>query len=444
MTRIILWATVAWIPLLMYYMNINEAKFKKNIALGVTFPKEGQTDEGVLKIISDYKKEMAAVCAGLVAAAVILMFIPMKSMMAVYMLWIDAAILLPFIPYVSANRKLKEYKAEKGWISEKHVVTVDTQALGQIRFPEPWKFVPPVIVSLIPAFFDPQGAFIYIMFALFCTLFGFSCRFLFRRKAEMVDANTELTQVLTRIRSANWGKLWLLTSWFMSASSIACFMAVRKPVISFVFMGVITAAVCWAAIHMEMKTRRLQEKLTAGSGTDWYVDEDDHWLFGILYSNPSDERLIVNNRIGLNSTVNIAKPAGKVLMALVVILFAAMPLFGVWMDRADAKPIVLKEENGIVSAASGFSEKKVQTEEIVSVELLEELPSNMSRRMGSAMEHLIEGSFTSEIGALTVQADPTVSPFILIETKDGKKYLFNTRDPSETRDFYENLLEITE
>ena len=62
-----------------------------------------------------------------------------------------------------------------------------------------------------------------------------------------------------------------------------------------------------AVVGLELRVRRLQEKLTADSGGDFYVDEDDHWIWGMFYYNPNDRRLIVNDRVGMNTSVNLAR-----------------------------------------------------------------------------------------------------------------------------------------
>ena len=44
MLNIILWLSIIWLAPLMCFVLANEAKFKKNIAVGVTLPYEGRHD----------------------------------------------------------------------------------------------------------------------------------------------------------------------------------------------------------------------------------------------------------------------------------------------------------------------------------------------------------------------------------------------------------------
>jgi len=60
-----LWMNLIWLPLLLYFMLRNEAKFKKNIAVGVTLPFEGRQHPDVLARLEQFKKQELLVCIGL-------------------------------------------------------------------------------------------------------------------------------------------------------------------------------------------------------------------------------------------------------------------------------------------------------------------------------------------------------------------------------------------
>ena len=56
-TKLILTASMIWLIPLMYYMNVNETKFKKNIVIGVTLPYEAREDTDVQLCLARFKKE---------------------------------------------------------------------------------------------------------------------------------------------------------------------------------------------------------------------------------------------------------------------------------------------------------------------------------------------------------------------------------------------------
>ena len=184
-----------------------------------------------------------------------------------------------------------------------------------------------------------------------------------------------------------------------------------------------------------MKTRRLQEKLTADSGGDWYVDDDDHWIGGVFYYNPDDSRFIINQRIGLNSSVNLAHPGGKIMTVLLVLMLLGMPLLGGFLDIGMTKEITLTMDDNKVVCTSGMGNYSVSREDISEVRVLEELPSDLRRRFGTATDTLLEGSYASEeIGTARLNLDPRQGPFLLIRTADGDVYLFGTRDGSQVKE----------
>ena len=56
--KILMWASICWIAPLMGYLLINNAKFKKNIAVGVTFMEEGKRDADVISRLNKYKNQV--------------------------------------------------------------------------------------------------------------------------------------------------------------------------------------------------------------------------------------------------------------------------------------------------------------------------------------------------------------------------------------------------
>ena len=433
----ILWGSVIWLPALMTWMNLNEAKFKKNIVLGVTLPADAHEDAEVNAVLQSFRKYAIAACGILTAAAVIAALLPGR-MMTVWTLWIDFVIVVPYIPYVLANRSLKELKRKRGWTAEPRIVYGETSA-EPLKYLD-WKlFIPPVLIALAPILIDRELTVMYVLNALMCALFAVLYRYAYREKAEMVDSDVSRTNALTRVRRYNWGKMWLITSYTMSLISILSGLMTEKPLIAILLVFGLCGVLCYEAVHLEMKTRRMQEKLTADSGTGWYVDEDDHWIGGLIYFNPDDKNSIINSRVGMNSSVNMARPLGKVMMGLMVLLIVGMPFFGIVMDDIGTSPIVLTVEEKQLHADSGMNHYTVSTEDIVSVELLDTLPEKMSRRWGTGMEHYIQGTFGSERGTLNVMCDPACAPYIYLETSNGKKYLFASREAAETEEIFRIL-----
>ena len=442
MMNIILWLSIIWLAPLMYFVLGNEISFKKNIAVGVTLPFEGRQDHQVLARLSRFKKELGVLCFLLLLLALPCMLVKgLARNMMLWFLWLDLCVFLPFIPYVRCNRELKRIKHERGWnINAGQTLTVDTTAVGTGRWLSPWLFLPPLLLCLLPLIFERTFWFVYLTDALCVVLFWLCYRYLYRNRAELVDENTELTLALTQVRRLNWAKLWLISAWFMVILNLCMWLFREKQGLMLTLVLVFSFLFCTAAIGIAFKTRRIQEKLTAESGQRWYRDEDDLWIGGVLYYNPNDSRLVVNDRVGLNSSFNLAKISGKVIYGLILLLLLAMPFTGVLIDGFGTKPPMLDVSETELISSRGSKEYVIPLENIESVELREKLPERLSRTFGTGMETLLEGNFSCpELGSLKLRLDPTCPPYILLKTTDGQTWLLGTRDETSTRTVYEKL-----
>ena len=434
---LILWLSMIWMPVMMYFILANETKFKKNLAVGVTFPQKGRTDEAVVETLKRFKTVELAICAGLIAAGVVCVIL--RAGYVLWFVWIDAVMVAPYVAYAVYNGKLKAIKRERGWsIPAVRTASISTASVD-VKWLSMWWFVPAVVLSLLPAAFDPFNWPMWVADAAVAALSFFGYRYLYRNRAEAVDENDALTQVLTRVRRRAWGQMWLICAWMMAFISLWIWL------VPMLFSGsswlevtgivVFAIGVTAAAISVEFRTRHVQEKLTASSGTDFYVDEDDKWIWGQLYYDPNDSRLIVNTRVGVNSTMNVAKPAGKVLLGVVVLLLVAMPLLGVWMENLATTPVKLEVTEDTLTACHGRTRYEIDMADIADVELVEQLPY-MTRTNGTAMDNVLKGWFTSPWGRTRVCLDPRTGPWLHIELTDGSHYLVGSDQAAAAQTAY--------
>lgn len=443
--NLVLWACVIWMPALFYFILRNEARFKKNISLGVTMPQEAREDKEVLTILTSFKKQVLIACVGVVICA--LPFIALSfgssigSSMTIWMIWIVLATVVPYVPYVRHHLQLKAIKEKRGWVKAQGDIRV--VAFSGIddgyKWLSPYAFIIPFVVALIPLVFEKTMTIVYLMDAGMVLLCWLGYRYLYRNKMEMVDENIAVTEALTRIRHRNWGKVWMLTAWFVAAINVFNMLFLKGAEIiaicGFVFLVV---AFMIFVFRIEFSTRRLQEKLTEESGVDFYVDEDDKWIWGMFYYNPQDSRLIINSRTGMNTTVNLAKPAGKMFMGLTVLLLLGLPFLGLWMDKLETTPVELELRNDVVVAIHTGDEYEIPVGDIAKIEFCAEKPK-ISRTAGTGMENVQKGLFSTPWGSAKVCLNPKVAPYIHIETVEGKHYLFGSSDDEQTEAVYEQV-----
>ena len=110
----VLWLSIVWIAPLICFLQVNEARFKKNIVVGVTLPFKAREDEAVKTVLKKYKMSMWTACGILMALAAAGWALAPESM-TLWLVWVDLCIILPYVPYVRTNSALKKLKIERGW-----------------------------------------------------------------------------------------------------------------------------------------------------------------------------------------------------------------------------------------------------------------------------------------------------------------------------------------
>lgn len=444
----VFWSIIAWavmLPVLpiVYFMQKNECKPKKNIIVGVTLPYEAQGDGEVLALLERYKREMKLICWIMLAAGLPSLFLrSFGAFLTVWMLWVEAICVIFFIPYVRCNKALRRLKEARCWRQREEVpqVVTDLQAAAEeIRWLSPWWFLPPFLIALIPLFFEPDVWWAWTVCAVMVPVFYLCYRWLYRNRAEVVDADSQRTMALTRIRRYNWGKFWLVMAWATGIFNALLWLTLNHVWLCMgmcLLYGLITVA---EAVSIELRVRRLQEKLTADSGRGYYVDDDDRWLWGAFYYNPDDCRVIVNARTGINATFNLAKRPGQIIALFLAAMMLALPLVGVWEMRMERAPVELEvTETELVGSYFG-GEWSVTLEDIAEIQVLPERPK-LRRVAGTGMENALTGQFSAEDwGRVTVCIDPRTGPWLLVTAEDGTLYLFGASEEGAAAEIAEAI-----
>lgn len=433
---------------ILYGIARNSARRQKGLLFGVTVPETALELPQVQVIIRRFKRE-----TDLLALAMVVVYIPLfflRTMWLLASIWIVlfyAAITVPYLPYLKAHKQMKQLKKEQGWAVTPplRLRVVDTNA-SETSLPEPiglWTLIPPLAISLAPVFLPGQTAAlrgVVLSDALVIVVCWAAGRWTFRRKGEMVTADTALNQTLQRVRRAYWDRFWRFMLWgcaglnFLMGTVRSAGIAVLS---SLVFPLLLVGGTLW----MELRLRRTQERLTQGATA--LADEDDVWLLGSLYYNPADTRVMVAKRLGLGTTVNLATPVGKWTMAVLVVIIVGSLFVGPAMGVADSIPTELELRGSapaVLVASHGKREKyTLSADRISDVQLRDSLPA-CSRTVGTGLDHYLEGDFyvTGE-GQAYFCLDPTAAVFLRVEA-NGIVYWF-TGDSAEETQAVANALE---
>ena len=440
--RLILWLSVLWIAPLVSGVLVNDAKFKKNLAVGVTIPPAFQSDPDVAVRLARFRRQEWTVCIALVLAAVPCVFVRAFGLnMTLWSVWLLLVCVLPYVPYARCNLALKRLKVEHGWRGEAapRTETVDLAAVPSYRWLSPWLFALPLVFSLLPLLWSLEDWIVLLTDAACVVLFWVCYRFCYRKKSERVDENAELAKVLSQVRLHRWGRLWLVSAWVMAALNLVFSLAAPDSTFALCALGALMLFHIAYLLYNEFRLRALQAKLTAGAATGALVDEDDRWIFGQFYYNPDDRHLIVNARTGINTTVNLARPAGRAFLGFAALCLLGMLAVGPWMTSLDTRPVTLTATETELVSTYGGKETCIPLTEITEVTLLDDLPEHLTRSNGTSMEHVMYGRYVARgYGGLNLCLDPTQPPFLLVQT-EGRTYLLASRDPEQTWAAYHAL-----
>ncbi|MDR1002344.1 MAG: hypothetical protein LBL82_03620 [Oscillospiraceae bacterium] len=443
--KLILYFSLIIVVPIVFVMLSNESKPKKNIILGVTLPYQARTDEAVLHICARFRRYMRNTAIICIASSLLLFLLPSLSLfLTLLLLWLEIVIILPYLLYARANLALSALKRERGWGTESEgVLMVDTSsvALKTRRIGHIW-FAIPTIISLVPAVIDlVRGEYLEALIlsgsgVLICGLFWGIHGIIYRQRAEIVEDDSALTAVLTRVRRRNFGLMCCVGSYLSAALVLSMWLFMESNAAFIITTGAYTLGIIALALWTEMRTRFVQQRLTAESGKGTYIDEDSQWIFGLFYYNPNDRHFMKNDRVGLGTTVNLAKTSGKILGGLCALTVVAMPLLGLWMMSEEYSPPTLEVSERLLVATHGGTKYELELDDVVSAELLDELP-NMNRVAGTGMETVLKGRFRTADGEnCRVCLDPTSAPFIRIETSEGVYYIAD-RDGAVTREAFD-------
>ena len=451
---------------IMYGMLRNEAKPKKNLLIGTTIPLWERDTKEVKDIVKEYKKNMDISFLVLTLLSFAIFFFKYTSVLFFYaMAWLIAAMAVVFIVYIKYRNKLMKLKKEKGWNGYSvNKVAVDTKAAAaEIKILNMKWFIAPTVLSFLPVALGAGDIIIrggdiisivsvsicamMFLMVLLCPLFY---HFINRQKKDAINMDVSITNLLTRVRRYNQTKMWLVCAWLTAVYNIAVYVFMKLEFYS--GLGFIIASVAYAvllmyfAIRCEFAVRKSQQKISETAVDEKYFDDDDKWIGGMFYYNPHDCHNVVNARIGIGTTMNMAKPAGKILMGFTVLCLLAMPVLGIWLMMEEFTPIKIETTENSIQVVHLVKEYEIPLEDIVSYDVIENLPS-MNKVVGTNMDKLYKGVFNVEgYGNCNLCLDPTGDKFIFIttENKEGEKVYIIGADDDAVIDNTLNFIEEAE
>lgn len=459
MSDVLVWGSIMTIcmypfVLIMYAMLKSEATPKKGMYYGVTLTKEQAKAPEIIEISKRYNKQMNRTLLWLLVLPIPALIIPWFSIWFVlWDLWFLYTMVGFFLPFFTANKSMKALKAEKGWQTESEIpVYVELKEAGTLRTVKSSQFLPQCLISLVIFVVTiligspknrvgmgvVQGSLAGVTF-----LFWVAAIWLDKVRTQVISTNSDVNVNYNRAKKRFWKKLWIACAWLNVGYMAVVLVLIMWDVFPkyFLISSLVYALITtFLALWMLKKQADLEKKYRDKMDI-MVADDDEHWLGGMFYYNPKDKHLSVEKRHGMGSgtTINLAKPAAKVLVGLLILVMLPLPLSGVWMVMLEFTPIELRVEENMVIGDHIGEDISIPLHSIKNVELLPERPK-MSKHSGVGMETVCKGSFRlkEDKSYCQIFLDPRNDLCLRVETSMEVYYLGGFND-EQTRQVYEMI-----
>lgn len=443
---------------LMYFFIRTAVKTKNGYCFGASVKREWEKEEKLQEIRKAFLKSMNRWLLVSAISPIVIFFVPYVSIsMTLWMVWLLVMIFYLMIPYVKANKAIRIWKQEQGYSREEDgVVYAELKAAGTVRKVKAISFLIPTVVSLVAVlciFYplwkrDHLASVVTVATIAICTPVFHLCAWLMdRQKTEVISTNSEINLNYARAKKNIWKNVWLQIAWINTIT--VCFFAISIGIprigISLVLVGAILFAIaCILVVILNMrKLVQVNEQYEDKRDLASLDDSDRYWIGGMLYYNKKDKHVMVEQRTGMGTTMNMATPIGVGMGIFAVVALLSIPIMCVWMILLEFTPIHLYLEDEVIIAEHLNVDYEIPLSEIVEVAVLEEEP-DWNKVAGTAMDNLSKGTF--EIyreGKCEAFLNPHNEMFLQITTEDTIYYI-GGYDDAETEKIYNEILEFQE
>lgn len=451
--NIIFMVTCYPIILIMYFM-LRNAKDKNGYCFGSTLSKELKNDPAVEIIDIEYRKKLKNSMIILAIIPIAAFFIPYISLVfSLWMYWILLVCFYPMVLYAKAHKKVQELKKERGWGQVSEVSYTDLKFVTVPRKVKFITFLPTLVFSAIPVVLSyivfAEDGFVAIRFCLItfaiCTLLFYVFAILTdKQKMSVISEDSDTNINFARAKKQIWKNFWLICAWVNTAFIWFAFggMYFRHKAIMVLLWGSVAygIGIIFVVLWLVKKINELNRKYESKRNIVDAIDDDVHWPYGMMYYNPKDTHIMVENRMGTGTAMNMATGVGKGMYIFSALCLLIIPISSIWMIMLDFTPISTKVENETIVCTHLSVEYEIPIEEIEAYTVINELPE-MTKVNGNGMDHVLSGTF--EIyreGMFETFLNPQNDLFIKIETEDETYYISGV-DDEETQKIIDTLAE---
>lgn len=247
-------------------------------------------------------------------------------------------------------------------------------------------------------------------------------------------------QALNDAYRQTWSRQMVIGSYVLGALPLVVTLTTITFSVIYVYL-VLVVVFCVYLIYDLIRERHFEDRLLGEFALQTTTDEDRYWRYA-MYNNPSDHRLFVPDRVGTNISLNLGRPAGKIIGGVTLTLVVGL-LFGVVgnllaLDFGGGSIRASATTTQVTLQAPGTATSQVKRQQITQVRLLQQLPVGAVRMNGIGTTHFALGNFQVEKRPAKLYVAQDTGAVLLIRTKQ-RDYYFAAKQPQETRRLYRAL-----
>lgn len=413
--------------------------------------------ETVEKVIEKYRKKGLRLSWILTAICGVIFILTLSDILSlvmfVWIMYIFVSLILITVPYWQGNREMMDIKRSLGLSTEKGVIYTDLNNAGAVKALNVTGIMIPNALGLIivlaaflkdagvlnfgrcgmyPGYLTTAMCLTFWIMGVVMTVIGFVID---RMKNEIISVDSDVNANYNRARKKTLADLMISFVWVNTlyiAVFLLCYAISGSEILFMISMGIYTVLLMAALAVCVSRMKKVEQ--TYRVKTDIVMDDDEYWIGGMFYCNPSDKRLNVEKRVGVGSTINMAHPVGKVISVILALTIAATLLLVVWVGMLEITPISLRIEGDSLICHQLRDEYVIPLETIESAEYISDIKTvRLSRSSGVGMEELLKGDFVelNSSERCKVFLNPGTGSCIRIEAS-GRVYYVSSGSADET------------
>lgn len=451
-----------WIMYIVYYLILKKyADNKENILIGAAVDEKLKKDDDVKKITQEYYHSLKRITLIICIIPVPFMFIRRMSIEVSFLLMLFlVSIGIQKLPWIKGFKKLQLIKEKKNWSSRfdtNTFVDMDLANRERLNKKNVMPYIPAVIISFIPIVYEVihswgnRDFIMYVVingtFAMTTLIFMVSSIIVRNMKNIVVSNVSAVNASYNRIRIYNLNKSFLIMAWVNTVYTLITWVALKQDsdiffhaflIVTIFYILFVLAVLLWSSFRI----RGLQDQLVEnyGKNSAKQVNDDSHWIWGMIYNNPNDSHSKVYSRMGIGLTPNIATSAGKRSILIRGMIIMIIPIICGWMVINEFTPLGIRVEQDAVIAEHINTEYKINIDDIENVQIIHAPLKHCLKLYGIGMEDLYKGYFKiGNYGKCDVCLNPNMKKFLFIQTYNDDKYIFSGSSDKEVQEIYDKL-----